>query len=42
MAITVIFGLSLSTLLTLVVIPVLYALFDRKQYAEPATMGEGA
>lgn len=35
MAITVIFGLSLSTLLTLVVIPVLYALFDKKQY-EPA------
>jgi hydrophobic/amphiphilic exporter-1 (mainly G- bacteria), HAE1 family len=32
MAITVIFGLSLSTLLTLIVIPVLYALFDRKQY----------
>ena len=32
MAITVIFGLSLSTLLTLVVIPVLYALFDRKEY----------
>ncbi|MBE7215755.1 efflux RND transporter permease subunit [Shewanella benthica] len=33
MAITVIFGLILSTLLTLVVIPVLYALFDRKEYA---------
>ncbi|NMH63608.1 efflux RND transporter permease subunit [Shewanella salipaludis] len=33
MAITVIFGLSFSTLLTLVVLPVLYALFDRKQYA---------
>ncbi|MEI6859439.1 MAG: efflux RND transporter permease subunit [Shewanella sp.] len=33
MAITVIFGLILSTLLTLVVIPVLYALFDRKQYS---------
>ncbi|MBW8183699.1 efflux RND transporter permease subunit [Shewanella nanhaiensis] len=32
MAITVIFGLSLSTLLTLVVIPVLYALFDRKEF----------
>ncbi|WOT03886.1 efflux RND transporter permease subunit [Shewanella youngdeokensis] len=32
MAITVIFGLSLSTLLTLVVIPVLYALFDRKDF----------
>ncbi|MGS0675900.1 efflux RND transporter permease subunit [Shewanella sp. 125m-1] len=32
MAITVIFGLSLSTLLTLVVLPVLYAVFDRKEY----------
>lgn len=32
MAITVIFGLSLSTLLTLIVIPVLYALFDRKTF----------
>ncbi|MFQ6371431.1 efflux RND transporter permease subunit [Shewanella sp. YIC-542] len=32
MAITVIFGLSLSTLLTLVVIPVLYALFDQKTF----------
>ena len=32
MAITVIFGLSLSTLLTLIVLPVLYALFDRKTY----------
>ncbi len=31
MAITVIFGLGLSTLLTLVVLPVLYALFDRAQ-----------
>ncbi|MCK8046643.1 efflux RND transporter permease subunit [Shewanella sp. 1CM18E] len=34
MAITVIFGLCLSTLLTLVVIPVLYAVFDRKQFAK--------
>ena len=32
MAITVIFGLLLSTLLTLIVIPVLYALFDRKSF----------
>lgn len=37
MAITVIFGLLLATLLTLVVIPALYSLFDRKQYkVEPA------
>jgi len=34
MAITVIFGLSMSTLLTLLVIPALYALFDRKQYTQ--------
>lgn len=47
MAITVIFGLSLATLLTLVVIPALYSLFDRKQFQlepEPASaapaMGE--
>ncbi|WP_394147008.1 efflux RND transporter permease subunit [Shewanella atlantica] len=47
MAITVIFGLTLSTLLTLVVIPVLYALFDRKEFkskqddshSEVATVG---
>ncbi|QYJ99198.1 efflux RND transporter permease subunit [Shewanella alkalitolerans] len=36
MAITVIFGLSLATLLTLVVIPALYALFDRKAFDAPA------
>lgn len=47
MAITVIFGLSLATLLTLVVIPALYSLFDRKQYqvnaelkSAESTMGE--
>ncbi|MCL1142617.1 efflux RND transporter permease subunit [Shewanella gaetbuli] len=34
MAITVIFGLLLSTLLTLFVIPCLYALFDRKDYSK--------
>lgn len=33
MAITVIFGLLVSTLLTLLVIPCLYALFDQKTYA---------
>ena len=32
MAVTVIFGLLFSTLLTLLLIPVLYQLFDRKQY----------
>lgn len=33
MAITVIFGLMFSTLLTLFLIPVLYSLFDRKKFA---------
>ncbi|WP_394131082.1 efflux RND transporter permease subunit [Shewanella maritima] len=32
MAITVIFGLAFSTMLTLLVIPALYGLFDRKSY----------
>ena len=32
MAITVIFGLVISTLLTLVVIPAMYAIMDRKNY----------
>ncbi len=38
MAITVIFGLALSTLLTLVLIPVLYALFDRKAFVPKAPL----
>ncbi|MCL1113014.1 efflux RND transporter permease subunit [Shewanella basaltis] len=38
MAITVIFGLSISTLLTLIVLPALYALFDRKQYDLPVEL----
>ncbi|MGX9462121.1 efflux RND transporter permease subunit [Shewanella sp. A14] len=37
MAITVIFGLSMSTLLTLLVIPALYAQFDRKQFVPNET-----
>ncbi|ASJ97089.1 efflux RND transporter permease subunit [Shewanella marisflavi] len=40
MAITVIFGLSLATLLTLVVIPALYALFDRKAFDVPAEVAQ--
>ncbi|OBT11130.1 acriflavin resistance protein [Shewanella sp. UCD-FRSSP16_17] len=32
MAITVIFGLSMSTMLTLLVIPALYGIFDKKRY----------
>ncbi|MGL5391362.1 MAG: efflux RND transporter permease subunit, partial [Shewanella sp.] len=47
MAITVIFGLSISTLLTLIVIPVLYAKFDRKTFKEtnraaPANSNHGS
>lgn len=37
MAITVIFGLMVSTLLTLIVIPVLYQLFDRKRFESTKT-----
>ncbi len=37
MAITVIAGLIVSTLLTLVVIPTMYAIMDRKVYKRPAT-----
>ena len=36
MAITVIFGLLFSTLLTLILLPVIYSLFDRKQFAVTA------
>jgi HAE1 family hydrophobic/amphiphilic exporter-1 len=37
MAITVIGGLLVSTMLTLVVIPVVYNLIDRKQFGTPGT-----
>ena len=37
MAITVIAGLVVSTLLTLIVIPTMYAIMDRKVYKQPAT-----
>jgi HAE1 family hydrophobic/amphiphilic exporter-1 len=40
MAVTVIGGLTVSTLLTLIVIPTVYAVVDRKQYA-PASGAEG-
>jgi Cu/Ag efflux pump CusA len=36
----VIGGLSVSTLLTLVVIPVVYSLLDRKTYAETRTASD--
>jgi HAE1 family hydrophobic/amphiphilic exporter-1 len=36
MAITVIGGILVATALTLIVIPVLYAVLDRKRYAAPA------
>lgn len=44
MAITVIFGLLFSTLLTLILLPVIYSLFDRKQFkvTAEATTGERA
>lgn len=41
MAITVIFGLVISTLLTLVVIPSMYAIMDRKQYDTAKLKAEG-
>ncbi|MDX5406778.1 MAG: efflux RND transporter permease subunit [Chromatiaceae bacterium] len=41
MAITVIFGLALATLLTLLFIPVLYALVSRDKPKRPATEGVG-
>jgi HAE1 family hydrophobic/amphiphilic exporter-1 len=41
MAITVIFGLVVSTLLTLVVIPAMYAIMDRKNYKTAALNTEG-
>ncbi len=40
MAITVIFGLGFSTLLTLLFIPMIYSVFDRKTFAKPATNAE--
>ena len=40
MAVTVIFGLLFSTVLTLIVLPVLYSLFDRKTFITPATDSE--
>jgi len=45
MAITVIGGLTISTLLTLVVIPVVYSVMDRKQFGEalaPEALAKGA
>jgi len=42
MAITVIGGLLVSTLLTLVVIPVVYSLLDRKHWPSANTSGTGA
>ena len=41
MAITVIFGLVVSTLLTLVVIPAMYAIMDRKSYDTAALKTDG-
>jgi HAE1 family hydrophobic/amphiphilic exporter-1 len=41
MAIAVIGGLAFSTLLTLIFVPVIYELFDRKQYAGDVTLPSG-
>lgn len=40
MAITVIGGLTISTLLTLIVIPSMYAIMDRKRYSSPVETGK--
>lgn len=42
MAITVIGGLTVSTLLTLIVIPVVYSVMDRKEYVLRPTGGADA
>jgi HAE1 family hydrophobic/amphiphilic exporter-1 len=42
MAVTVIFGLLFASLLTLFLIPVLYSLFDRKQFKHVAVSGENS
>ena len=42
MAITIIGGLAVSTLLTLVVIPVVYTIFDRRPSTAPAPQGAAA
>ncbi len=40
MAVTIIFGLMIATLLTMVVVPVLYAIFFRVPYPKPAGIDE--
>jgi HAE1 family hydrophobic/amphiphilic exporter-1 len=42
MAITVIGGVLLTTFLTLLVIPVVYSVLDRKKYTVQATVGAEA
>ena len=42
MAVTIMFGLGFATLLTLVVVPVLYTLFFRIKYVEQAASGPAA
>ncbi len=41
MAVTVIFGLLFSTVLTLFLLPTLYSLFDRKRFASQAQVNKG-
>lgn len=38
MAVTVIFGLLFSTVLTLILLPVIYSLFERKDFTKPETV----
>jgi multidrug efflux pump subunit AcrB len=37
MAVTVIFGLMVATVLTMIVVPVFYAIFFRVPFADPST-----
>jgi HAE1 family hydrophobic/amphiphilic exporter-1 len=40
MAVTVIFGLLFSTVLTLILLPVIYSLFERKDFTKPETIAD--
>jgi multidrug efflux pump subunit AcrB len=40
MAVTVIFGLLFSTVLTLILLPVIYSLFERKDFTKPETVAD--
>jgi len=42
MAVTIAFGLGFATILTMVVVPVLYAIFYRAKYVEPGDPSEAS